>query len=187
MWLLYKSWKNNLGWERVYGVWKNFEVVFLNGLEVVFAGYFWNPTVRRYFVSKNFGGKFFFAIADPMLGSCYNMNLNILDRNKEFLIADPIMGSRYNLNLIILDVIDLLVIADPIMGSCYNMNLIILTFYWWPYAWVLAFAGWPHVGVLAFVGPMSGSYCSCPCGYLWETKLSRNGFEGMGVKINVFS
>ena len=54
------------------------------------------------------------------------------------------------------------------------MNLIILTFYWWPYAWVLAFAGWPHVGVLAFVGPMSGSYCSCPSGYLWETKLSCN-------------
>ena len=84
------------------------------------------------------------------------------------------MGSRYNLKLIILHVIDLLVIADPIMGSCYNMNLIILTFYWWPYAWVLAFAGWPHVGVLAFVGPMSGSYC----GYLWETKLSCNDVFG---------
>ena len=109
-----------------------------------------------------------------MLGSCYNMNLNILDKNKELLIADPIMGSRYDLNLIILHVIDLLVIADPIMESCYNMNLIIITFYWWPDAWVLAFAGWPHVGVLAFVGPMSGSYCSCPSGYLWETKLSCN-------------
>ena len=46
------------------------------------------------------------------------MNLNILDKNKELVIADPIMGSRYNLNLIILHVIDLLVIADPIMGSC---------------------------------------------------------------------
>ena len=72
-----------------------------------------------------------------MLGSCYNTNLNILDKNKELVIADPIMGSRYDLNLILIDVtdyfllhvIDFLVIADPIMGSCYNMNLIILTFY----------------------------------------------------------
>ena len=45
-----------------------------------------------------------FAIADPMLGSCYNMNFNILDRNKEFLIADPIMGSCYNMNIYISDV-----------------------------------------------------------------------------------
>ena len=46
------------------------------------------------------------TIVDPMLGSCYNMNLNILDKNKELVIADPIMGSRYDLNLILIDVTD---------------------------------------------------------------------------------
>ena len=34
-----------------------------------------------------------------MLGSCYNMNLNILDGNNELAIADPIMGSCYNMNI----------------------------------------------------------------------------------------
>ena len=53
-----------------------------------------------------------------MLGSCYNMNLNILDRNKELVIADPIMGSCYNMNLNIL--------ADPIIGSRYDLNLILI-------------------------------------------------------------
>ena len=53
-----------------------------------------------------------------MLGSCFNMNLNILDGNNELAIADPIMGSCYNMNLNIL--------ADPIIGSRYDLNLILI-------------------------------------------------------------
>ena len=59
-----------------------------------------------------------------MLGSCYNMNMNILNGSKEFVIADPFMGSRYNINLYISDTTHF--IADPMLGSCYNMNLNIL-------------------------------------------------------------
>ena len=59
-----------------------------------------------------------------MLGSCYNMNLNILDGSKDFVIADPMMGFRYNINLFISDTIH--VKADPMLGSCYNMNWNIL-------------------------------------------------------------